>query len=158
MTQSTKARSPNLKRATGYAAGAGLASLIYVTWIAANAIFAGPDRLIGFSFGFAVLFWLVGGFALALILTIAPWAIAVWAHRKAQWPGEIYFPVAGALLVFTLGCAAISLAPTPFFVDDQTFLQGALIAAERQGICMLLAGAALGLSYWWLGERRIPQT
>ena len=87
---------------------------------------------------------------------IVPWTLAVSAYRKLRWPGQLYFPVVGAVMVFVLGCTSASLAPKPLFVEDQTFLQGATIAAEREGIAFLLAGLAFGACYWFFGERRIP--
>jgi len=146
------------RRVTRYAASAILASLIYVLWITVSATFSGvgaarPGLL--FGFGFALVFLFVGGFALALLLMIVPWAIAVWAHLKTRWDGRLYFPGVGALLVFTLGCTTASIMPKPFWIDDQTFLEGAVIAAQREGICLLLSGIAFGACYWWL-ERREP--
>jgi Catalase len=73
---------------------------------------------------------------------------------KTQWDGRIYFPAVGGLLVFTLGCAAASISPKPLFIEDQTFLEGAVITAQRQGPCLLISGIAFGACYWWL-ERRI---
>jgi len=146
------------RRVTGYAVSAILASLIYVVWLTVSTTFGGvgttrPGLIFGFGFGLVFLF--VGGFALALVLMIVPWAIAVWAHLKTRWDGRIYFPGVGALLVFTLGCTTASILPKPFWIEDQTFLEGAMIAAERQGVCMLLSGIAFGACYWWL-ERHIP--
>jgi hypothetical protein len=100
--------------------------------------------------------WLVGGFAFALLAMIIPWSLAVWAYRKARWHGQIYFPAVGAFLIFILSCVSSSLAPKPFFVPDQTFLQGAAIAAEREGIAFLLAGLTFGVCYWFFCERHIP--
>ena len=145
------------RRVTGYAASAMLASLIYVVWLTLSAKFsevgtARPSLL--FGFGFALVFLFIGGFALALLLMIGPWAIAVWARLKTQWDNPIYFPVLGALLVFTLGCTTASILPKPLWVEDQTFLEGAVIAAQRQGVCLLLSGIAFGACYWWL-ERRV---
>jgi hypothetical protein len=45
--------------------------------------------------------------------------------------------------------------PKPFWIEDQTFLEGAMVAVERQGVCLLLSGIAVGACYWWL-ERRVP--
>jgi hypothetical protein len=146
------------RRVTGYAASVSLASLIYVAWLTISATFSGVGTTrpgLIFGFGFALVFLFVGGFALALLLMIVPWAIAVWAHLKTRWDGRIYFPGVGALLVFTLGCATASIMPKPFWVEGQTFLEGAVIAAQRQGICLLLSGIAFGACYWWF-ERRVP--
>lgn len=141
----------------GYAVSAILASLIYVVWLSVSIAFgeAGtthPGLL--FGFGFAFVFSFVGGFGLALLLMIVPWAIVVWVHLKTRWDGRIYYPAVGALLLFTLGCTTSAMSPRPFFVEDQTFLEGAVITAQRQGLCLLFCGIAFGACYWWL-ERRI---
>ena len=109
----------------------------------------GPRLLI------AVFFWVAGGFGPTLLVMILPWILAVFAYRKLRWSGQLYFPGVGALLLFVLSCASASLAPKPLFIEDQTFLEGAAIAAERQGIVFLLAGLAFGACYWFLGERQI---
>ena len=147
------------RRVAGYAVSAMLASLIYVVWLTVSITFGGvgithPGLIFGFEF--ALVFLFVGGFALELLLMIVPWAIAVWTHLMTRWDGRIYFPGVGALLVFTLGCTTASLLPKPFWIEDQTFLEGAVIAAERQGVCLLLSGIAFGACYWWL-ERRIER-
>ena len=145
------------RRVAGYAVSAMLASLIYVVWLTVSITFGGvgithPGLIFGFEF--ALVFLFVGGFALALLLMIVPWAIAVWTRLMMRWDGRIYFAGVGALLVFTLGCTTASLLPKPFWIEDQTFLEGAAIAAERQGVCLLLSGIAFGTCYWWI-ERQI---
>jgi len=145
------------RRVTGYAVSAILASLIYFVWLTVSTTFGGVGTThpgLIFGFGFALFFLFVGGFAPALLLMIVPWAIAVWAHLKTRWDGRIYFPGVGALLVFTLGCTTASISPKPFWIEDQTFLEGAVIAAQRQGVCLLLSGIAFGACYWWI-ERQI---
>jgi hypothetical protein len=67
------------------------------------------------------------------------------------WP--ILFPGVGALLVFTLGCTAASLSPKPLWIEDQTFREGAVIAAERQGLCLLVCGIVFGGCYTWLDRQ-----
>lgn len=52
-----------------------------------------------------------------------------------------------------IGCAASSLSPKPLFIEDQTFLEGVLIALERQGFCLALAGTIIGIGYWFFAER-----
>jgi hypothetical protein len=141
----------------GYAVSAILASLIYVVWLSVSIAFgeAGtthPGLLFGFRFAFVFLF--VGGFGLALLLMLVPWAIVVWAHFKTRWDGRIYYPGVGALLLFTLGCTTAAISPKPLFIEDQTFLEAAVITAQRQGLCLLFSGIAFGACYWWL-ERRI---
>jgi hypothetical protein len=142
------------RRSAEYAASAILASLIYLIWTAVWIGF-GPGPRVGltFGFGFAFVFWLINGFALALLLMIVPWAIVVLAHRKTRWDGRIYFPVVGALLLFSLGCATAAISPKPFWIEDQTFLEAAVITAQRQGLCLLVCGIAFGACYWWLDRR-----
>jgi hypothetical protein len=103
-----------------------------------------------------LIFWAIGGFAPALLVMIAPWSLAVLAYRKLRWCSRLYFLGMGACMVFVLGCTSASLAPKPFFVQEQTFLQGAGMAAGREGIVFLLAGLAFGACYWYFGEQRIP--
>jgi hypothetical protein len=123
------------RRVANYAASAILASLIYIIWVAVSITFGGGETThsgLLFGFGFASVFLFVGGFVLALLLMIVPWAIAVWAQLNPRWDGRIYFPGVGALLVLTLGSTAAAISPKPFWIDDQTFLEGAVIAAQRQ--------------------------
>ena len=141
----------------GYAWGAAVGSLIYVAVDALMLRHSGtPETSLGFDLGFIFFFLLPTDFAPALLLMILPWRLAVWVYRKLRLPGQLYFPGVGALLVFVLGCTTASLAPKPLFVEDQTFLQGAAITAERQGIAFLLAGLAFGACYWFFGERKSP--
>lgn len=145
------------RRVANYAVSAILASLIYVVWLTVSITFGGGETThsgLLFGLGFASVFLFVGGFALALLLMIVPWAIAVWAQLKTRWDGRIYFTGVGALLVFTLGCTSAAISPKPLWIDDQTFLEGAVIAAQRQGLCLLFSGFAFGACYWWL-ERQI---
>jgi hypothetical protein len=121
---------------------------------------SGPDAAqlgFGFRLSFAAFFWLTEGFALTLFLMIAPWSLAVSAYGKFRRFGRFYFPAVGALIVFTLGCATASISWKPLFVEDQTFLEGAVMAAQRQGLGFILAGIAFGASYWLFGERKIPR-
>lgn len=144
------------RRGPAYAASALLASLVYMLWLAVSVKFGSGESThpgLLFGFGFAFIFWLTGGFALALVLMILPWAVAVWAQRKTRWDRRFYFPFVGALLVFALGCTAGSIMPKPFFVDEQTFLEGAAITAQREGLCMVVCGIAFGACYWWLDRR-----
>jgi len=150
-------RNLHLFDVAGYALSAILASLIYVVWLSVSIAFGGvgttrPGLL--FGFGFAFVFWFVGGFSLALLLMIVPWAIVVLAHLKTRWDGRIYFPGVAAVLLFSLGCTTAAISPKPFWIEDQTFLEAAVIAAQRQGLCLLFSGLAFGACYWWL-ERRI---
>jgi hypothetical protein len=147
-----------VRRVVAYASGAILASLAYMTWLIISAR-PGPSDTHGYlavRVAFSLIFWLSGGFALALLPMIIPWIIVVWAYRRLQWSGGIYFPIAGSILLFIIACAATSIAPTPFWIDDQTLLKAALIAAQRQGISFLVSGLLFGISYWLLGEQHIP--
>jgi hypothetical protein len=147
------------RSAIGYVAGALAASLLYICWIAFVVAGSGPDAhqsSLGFRFGFAAFFWVAGGFGPTLLALIFPWLVVVSLYKNLRLPGWIYFPVVAALLVFALGCAISSVMPKPFFVDEQTFLQGALVTARREGICLLLAGIAFGAAYWFFGERQTP--
>jgi hypothetical protein len=132
--------------------------MFYIAWfllvLAPLAPTAGQTSLL-FKVGLASFFWLFGGFGPALALMSLPWIMAVRAYRRQQWSGPIYFAAAGAFGTFIIGCAAASLSPKPLFVEDQTFFEGVLIAAERQGICLLLAGIIFGFAYWLLSERKI---
>lgn len=139
----------------GYAWGAAVGSLTYVALDALLLMHSGTSQTsLGFNLAFISFFLLPTDFAPALLLMILPWRFAVSVYRKVRLPGQLYFPGVGALLVFVLGCTTASLAPKPLFVEDQTFLQGAAIAAERQGIAFLLAGLAFGACYWFFGERQ----
>jgi hypothetical protein len=84
-----------------------------------------------------------------------PWILVVWIYRWIKLPAFAYFPCASALLMVFAGSAVSSMSPKPLFIEDQTFMQGVLIAIERQGICLALAGAILGLGYWFLAERSL---
>lgn len=140
----------------GHAWGAAVGSLIYVALDALVLRHSGtPETSLGFDLGFIFFFLLPTDFAPALLLMILPWWLAVSVYRKLRLPGQLYFPGVGALLVFVLGCTTASLAPKPLFVEDQTFLQGATIAAERQGIAFLLAGLAFGACYWFFSGRQV---
>jgi len=147
--------SPGERRLVGYVAGAAFASLVYVAWLAVERL-PGTKPDVGLSLVIAFFFWLASGFALTLLLMIPPWAVAVWAYRRLQCHGELYFALIAAILTFVLGCTTASLAPKPLFIEDQTFLEGAVLAVERQGICFVIAGLVFGSSYWRLGERHIP--
>ncbi len=144
------------RRSANFIASALLASLVYIAWTAAWVSFdATPTSRpgMGGALAFSVIFWLTSGFGLAMLLMIVPWAVAVWVQRKMGWNGRIYFPAAGAVLVFVLGCVATSLSPKLLIVEDQTFMQGALVTAQRQGLCLAVCGIVFGVCYWWLDRR-----
>jgi hypothetical protein len=146
-----------VKPVFGYACSAINACAFYVVCLFASATLdqaSGPTANLAYSLGFAVFFCVFGGFLLATGLMIAPWILAVYAYRCLRTPAWLYYPVIGGMSTALIGCATSSLAPKPLFVDDQTFLEGAVIALERQGVYMLLAGLLFGLTYWFLSERR----
>jgi hypothetical protein len=139
-------------RVAGYALSAIVALIFYVGWIAAEVGSPGGslwDRVFA-----ALVMCILGGFSAALLWMSLPWVLIVWTFRKVRLSGAAYFAVAGALLMIVVGCTASSLSPKLLFIEDQTFLEGVVIALERQGICFALAGAMLGLGYWFLAERR----
>lgn len=139
-------------RGLAYAAGAASASLFYVVWLVIE--MRGPGIGLGFRIGLALFFWLVNGFAAALILMAVPWLLPVRMYVRVGWRAWIYFACAGAVLTFTIGCATASLSPKPMWIEDQTFLEGALIAANRQGLCLTLAGSIHGFVYWFIAEKK----
>jgi hypothetical protein len=129
-----------------------LASLFYVVWFVfffMRQIVSTEVSLI-FKVGFAFFFCLTSGFGLALALMSLPWVAVVWGYRRLRSWGPLYFAGIGALLIFVIGCATSSLSWKPLFIEDQTFFEGVIIAAERQGIILLLAGAFFGFIYWFL--------
>ncbi len=141
----------------GYLLSATVATAFYIIWVCADIAYAaapGQTTSLQFRLGLAVFFSIFGGFVPALGLMIAPWLLVVRGYRWVQLPGWIYFSAVGAVSTVVVGCVTSSLAPKPLFIEDQTFLEGAIIAAERQGVCMLLAGLLFGLTYWILSERR----
>ena len=140
----------------GYARSAAVASVFYILWLAGTLSLASPGEppSLASALGFAAFLYIVGGFGPALGLMIVPWVLAVRGYRLARLPGWLYYTAVGAVGLVALGCAASSLAPKPLFVDDQTFLEGVVIAAERQGVCLALAGMLFGLTYWFSSGRR----
>jgi hypothetical protein len=142
----------------GYACSAAIASAFYIIWVCMSISYDDPGQTtsLQFRFGLAVFLFVFGGFMIALGLMIAPWLLAVRVYRRVKLPGWIYYSAIGAVSTLVIGCATSSLSPKPLFVEDQTFIEGAIIAAERQGVCMLLAGLLFGLTYWILSGRRRP--
>ena len=67
--------------------------------------------------------------------------------------GLTYFSLIGAATILVIGSMISSLSPKPLFIEDQTFLEGFMIAIERQGICLLLTGFVFGLTFWLVSER-----
>lgn len=116
----------------------------------------GNDVTILFQIGVAIFFWAFGGIAAALLAMALPWSLAVlWTNRIREF-GLVSSLTLGSALTILLGCAASSLAPKPLFIEDQTFLKGFVIALQRQGICLLLAGLLFGVTYWYLSQRGRP--
>src|SRR5690348_12849569 len=137
-------------RVAGYGLSAIAAWGFYGSWIAVEV--PGPGSLSSRLVA-ALILCLFGGFSAALVLMSFPWILAVWIHRSVRRSRATYFTFVGALLMVFVGCAASSLSPKPLFVEDQTFLEGVLIAFERQGVCLALAGTIVGLGYWFLAEK-----
>jgi hypothetical protein len=141
---------PLVTRAVGYMLSAVVASAFYVLWIAALPIGRGrlSDHLLAGSF-----LYLMEGLPLTLLLMALPWTMVVWTWPKVPLSGVAYFASAGAFLMLLMGCVASSLSPKLLFIEDQTFLQGFVIALERQGVCLAIMGAIIGLGYWFSAER-----
>ena len=137
-------------RTAAYALTSILASAFYVGWIVADV--GGPGsfktRLTA-----AILVYLFGGFAAALVLMIVPWAVVVSISRRAQPFGAVYCACSGAFLMILIGCVASSLSPKPLFVVEQSFLDGILITLKRAGACLALSGMIFGFGYWFIAER-----
>jgi len=139
-------------RVVGYAMSAIVACVFFVSWIAAEV--PGPGSLRDRLFA-ALFFCIFGGFSATLLLMTVPWALVVWMYRKVRLSGAVYFACAGTILMILVGCAVSSVSPKPLFVEDQTFLEGVLIALQRQGVCLALAGAIIGFGYWFLVEKNV---
>lgn len=147
----------DMKRAIGYIVGATAASLFYATyfmWWTEESTPTAPQASFGFQLGLALFFWLTAGFCATISVMALLWIAVVRAYAIVRLSGPAYFGGFGAVLTLVLGCTVSSLTPKPFFIEDQTFLEGFLIVAQRQGVCLLLAGFILGLTYWSIGERR----
>ena len=144
----------HLTRFFAYALTSIAALVFYVAWVAATVPGPGswPTRI--FAAFFLCLF---GGFSVAILSMALPWVLAVWIYNSRRLAGPAYFALVGALLMLIAGCVASSLSPKPLFIEDQTFFQGALIALERQGVCLTLAGTMVGLVYWLLGEKQLTR-
>jgi hypothetical protein len=90
----------------------------------------------------------------AFVLMVFPWYLTVAWHDRLQRFGLMYFSLIGAAITIAIGGGTASLAPKPLFVDDQTFIQGFMIAVQRQGVCLLLTGFVFGLTFWLVSEGR----
>jgi hypothetical protein len=138
-------------RIAAYALCSIVGSVFYIGWIVVEA--GGPGsfqtRLMA-----ALILYVFGGFAAALVLMTLPWAGVVWMYRRAQPNGAPLFALSGSLLMVLVGCVASSVSPKPLFVENQSFWQGVLITLERQGACLALTGMIIGFGYWFLVERK----
>jgi len=143
-------------RPLGYITAFLLASVLYIIWFTIADHAPGSDVTILFRVGLSVFFWAFGGVGAALLFMAAPWAFAVSLIRMVGRFGLMYWLLVGAVLTVLFGCAASSLAPKPFFIEDQTFFEGFLITLKRQGICLVLMGLLFGFTYWYLSERGRP--
>ena len=141
-----------LIRVAGYALSALLACIFYVCWIATETSFSSPGSVRDQLFA-ALFFCVIGGFSAALLVMSALWIVVIWALRRIRRSTGAYFAGAGAILMVLVGCMASSLSPKLLFVEDQTFFEGVFIALERQGLCLALSGALLGLGYWFFAEK-----
>jgi hypothetical protein len=140
-------------RLVGYVAAFVVSSLFYVGWFTVASRVPGSDVTILFQIGIAIFFWAFGGVAAALIAMSLPWSLVVIGTSRIRQFGLPSSLALGAALTILFGCASSSLAPKPLFIEDQTFLEGFVIAFQRQGVCFLLAGLLFGATYWYLSER-----
>jgi len=124
-----------------------------VGWFTIQNRTSGSDVTVLFQITVAIFFWLFGGVAAALVLLALPWYLAVVWHKRLKHTGLAYFSILGAAVTTIIGCATSTLAPKPLFIEDQTFLQGFIIALQRQGVCLLLTGLLFGVTFWYVSER-----
>jgi hypothetical protein len=143
----------NAHRLVGYLASFSSASVFYLVWLAVQSRTSASHVTVLFQIGFALFFWLFGGVAAALILMAFPWYLAVIWHDRPQRSGLMYFSFIGSATTTVIGCATSSLAPKPLFIEDQTFLEGFMIAIQRQGVCLMFTGLVFGLTFWFVSER-----
>ncbi len=157
-------------RLVGYLTSVAGASLFYVAWFVVSVELnttPGGNSSFKFEVGLAFFFLLFSAGS-AFVLMAFPWYVSVrWYERlrrsgmidpvrwydRARCFGLIYFSLLGAATTLVLGCVTSSLSPKPLFVEDQTFIEGFVIALERQGICLLLTGLVFGLTFWLVSER-----
>jgi hypothetical protein len=139
-----------LTRVIAYLVSVLAAWLVYFSCIAV--MIPGPGSISARLLA-ALVFSLVGGFSAALVLIALPWTFAVWTLLKFRKSGPAFLACIGALLMVFLGCTSSSLAWKPLFIEDQTFLEGVLVALKRQGVILAFSGATVGFVYWLLAER-----
>ncbi len=141
----------NANRLVGYLASVASASLFYGVWLVISDWT--PDSDVLFNIGVVFFFWLFGGMGAAFVLMAFPWYLAVVWHDRQQRFGLMYFSLVGASTTIVIGCGTSSLSPKPLFIEDQTFLEGFVVAVQQQGICLLLTGFVFGLTFWLVSER-----
>jgi len=145
----------NANRLVGYLASVASASLFYVVWFVILLELnrpPGEDTSVQFKIGLAFSFLVLYGPGAAFVLMPLPLYFAVLWHGRLRF-GLMYFSMAGAATALVVGCATSSLSPKLLSVEDQTFLEGFMVAVERQGICLLLTGFVFGLTFWLISER-----
>ncbi len=138
-----------ISRSLGYIVSSFLALLFYVVWIFFEVSLSSRG-----AHGVVLIWFALFGGCVFLALVV-PWTVAVSVFPKGKCSGKLYFTFAGTILVFVLGCALSSLVPKPLFIEDQTFVEGFIIAVKRQGVCFSLAGSVFGASYWFVSERHV---
>jgi len=147
----------NKNRVGGYIASLIVSSLFYLLWFVVSSALEYRQRNqpvdLPLSIVLAVFFLFFQGTGTALVLMAIPWYFAVCAYDRIQRFGRIYFPLIGAATLLVIGCGTSSLAPKPLFIEDQTFLEGFMIALERQGLCLFLCGVLFGVTYWLIASK-----
>jgi hypothetical protein len=143
-------------RVVGYLASVASASLFYLVWFVL--LFEpndppGQTTSVQFKIGLGVFFLVLYGPGAAFALMPLPLALGVLGRNRLQHFGLIYYSTAGAATALVVGCATSSLSPKLLIVEDQTFLEGFVIAVQRQGVCLLLTGFLFGLTFWLVSER-----
>jgi hypothetical protein len=142
-------------RVIGYLASVAIASLFYLVWF----VFSGPNEppaeatSIQFRVVLGLFFLVLYGPGVAFVLMPVPLALGVLGRNRLQRFGLMYYSAAGAATALVVGCATSSLSPKLLIVEDQTFLEGFVIAVQREGVCLLLTGFLFGLTFWLVSER-----
>jgi hypothetical protein len=121
-------------RRVGFLASVASASLFYVVCFTVSLGFDGPRDMHNglFDIGFAIFFWFFDGVAAALALMVLPWYLVVRLSARLQCFSLLYFSTSGAVITLVIGCGTSSLSPKPLFIEDQSFIEGFMITAERQ--------------------------
>jgi hypothetical protein len=142
------------RMACGYGGGMLIAFCCYAAWI----VFSDHATSFAVSWLFILgltLFMAIVGtsFLPALILMAPVWVIVVICRPSGRRQRSVYFVAASVMLTFFFGCTAQALSWKPLFIEDQSFEQSFMIAAQRQWPGLLLAGLALGFTYWVITDR-----